>query len=373
MIRPLMCLASALLATGCTHNLGVTPMPTDGGASGAVYVLPFTQYTTTLNWRLVDCTPDKIRVALTASAVAGAAPDADQAYVIDPDSLQTLMSIGAFKATWPDGSLMLSSINVSAEDRTGAVIGNVVSAVAKIIPVVRSPAPGGPAPGGAPPACTVGAVEALGSIGVLKPQLDSQTIRVERATAELARLTARSAALGNAVDDETRRLLIAQLDALAALQLDHQILARQLAAALERVTAVQTVRWPTDSRAVSSAAYPISPAAVRRWFGDGRPSIDAFHLRLERVGSFGREPARILPDQTLAGNGVRYRTPAIGRLVICSEAACSSVNRAAVVSELEGPVAQLGFVNSLPVSSRTFGSTVFGAEFTTAGGLRSVG
>lgn len=371
MARRLICLAAAALTAGCTHNLGVTTMPATGGAEGAVYVLPFTQYTTTLTWRLVDCRPNNIRVALKASAVAGSAPDGAQAYVIDPDSLHTAMSIGAFKATWPDGSLMLSSINVSSEDRTGAIVGNIVSGVAQVLPLTLG-APGSPA---AAPACEKEAADALTEIGVLKPALEAMTDNVQVATGELAALTARVAALGSAADAATRAQLVVKAEALTNLQLQHQTLSRRLAAALEDITTARTIRWPDASTEARSPVYSIPPAALTAWFGGADPGVSAFQFELTRVGSFGRQPAvdgTLAAQTTAQGHGIRYRTPAIGRLVIYSRPSDPALERT-VLTELDGPIAQLGYVNRLPVTSTSFGSTVFGAEFNAAGGLTSVG
>lgn len=232
-------------------------------------------------------------------------------------------------------------------------------------------------PGSAPSGCTPEAENALETIGLLKPELERLTTEVETGTAELSRATSRLAALGSAADDAARRRVIDASDRLIALQGRHQTVSRQLSSALDRVTATRVVRWPDSGRTTENAMpYQIDPRAVTRWFTRPPGPINAVHLRLERVGAFGRAPSDLSTEvsrQVSGARGLRYRVPAMGRLVACSATPCTSEQRAVVLTEVEGPVAQLGYVHRLPINSRTFGSTVFAAEFTPMGGLRTVG
>jgi hypothetical protein len=313
---------------------------------------------------------------LKVEAVSDLAPDASQAYVIDPASLQTLTSIGRFDATWQDGSLMLSSVNVTAEDHSAAVVGNVITAVTKLLPIAM----GVPAPGAlhteSTSACTPNAETALTNVQTLKPELDDVTAQVEASTAQLARLTARAATMGTAVDEATKTALAAEIDNLATLRHRQDDLSQQLSSALERITSVTRVRWPEDSLALSGGPYSLGSDAVRHWFSSAPTQIDSVYLRLERVGSFGRDTQSQLqlPQQRVtSGIGIRYRIPGIGRLVACSATPCASSDRDHVLTEVRGQVAQLGYVALLPVRNRTFGSTSFEAEFTAAGGLHKMG
>jgi hypothetical protein len=309
-------------------------------------------------------------VALKVEAVPGAAPDAAHAYTIDPASLQTLTSIGTFRATWHDDSLMLSSINVTAEDRTAAIAANVITTASHVARLVAAP--------GAERQqieCTAAAAAHVETVGRLKPELDGLNEDIQRATAEIERLTRLVAQMGAAVDEGTKTQLRQAIDQLATLRIRQQNIATALASALSNVTSVQTIRWPLDSNSTVSNPYTINSGALQRWFQGSPPRVDQVHLRIERVGSFGRDPnSGTLQSNTVSNaNGIRYRVPAIGRLVACSASPCSSATPQIVLTTLEAPIAQLGYVHVLPVRNRTFGSTTFAAEFNSAGGLRNVG
>lgn len=357
--------------SGCSHNLGVTEMAKSPHA-GAVYVLPYTQYTSTMTWRLADCSASSPKVAMKVEITSGFADDGEQAYSIDPASLQTLTSIGTFSAKWQEGSNALASINVSAEDRTAAIIGNVVKGVAKLAPLVM----GVPMVANSGHVCSLDAKKALDSAQALKPQLDDLNDRVEASTAEIARLLAKTATMGTAVDDATKAKLSAEIEKLATFRNSQATVADQLAAALKAITVVRKETWPLDSRSTSGGPFDDGGGSVAKWFTEPVTTVGQVYLQLERVGSFGQDPAavrQLSSGRTDKGLGLRYRVSARGRIVACTISPCTSQNPAKVLAVLEGPVAQLGYVQLLPVRNRTFGSTSFTAEFTPQGGLRSVG
>ena len=143
--------------------------------------------------------------------------------------------------------------------------------------------------------------------------------------------------------------------------------------------------------AVSRRLPPIRSISecLDRWFGRGTvfPDQPRVHLAMSRTASFGREPsgcpAPPAPDApptpgpgepTASAEGLRYRMAAQGRLVACTVSPCrSSLDAPTVLLAVEGPVAQLGHVNLLPVRNRAFSSTTFAAEFRANGSLSSAG
>lgn len=383
-------LAVVAMTAGCSHNLMVEPLNTAHPQPGAIYVLPYTQYTVTMTWRVADCTGPLPRVALKVDAVSGTADDGAQAYVIDPASLQTLTSIGTFDAKWQDGSNALASINVAAEDRSAAIIGNVVTTVAKLAPLAFGlpPVPGRPPPVNAPPpppppVCTPTVIAALAASKAAKAQVDGLTDQVTATTGEIARLGAKAVTMGAALDDATRKALSVQIDRLADLQLRQTAASDALTGALKVLTSVRIEVWPLDSSAVAGGPYGVDRAALARWFtGSSNYEPPQVALQLERIGSFGQDPAAPLAQsRTVEGRkGIRYRVPARGRLVACSTPApggafpppCTSASGDVVLTKVEGPVAQLGYVGVLEVRNRTFGSTSFAGTFTPLMGPKSV-
>jgi hypothetical protein len=364
-------LAGAILLGGCSHSLIVKPHGLSDGESGATYVLPYTKYDVTMTWRVAACDLANPKLAFKAEIVQGLADDGAHAYTIDPASLQTLTSIGTFSAKYREGTNMLETISVAAEDRSAAIIGNIVTSFAKLAPLALAPA------GGRSSACTPAAEAALALVSAKKPLLDELNAKIGASTAEIARLTAKSLTMGTAIDNATKAALGAEIDKLANLQTQQKALSGVMADALKTISYTRKVEWPDSSAIVDGGPYALDTIVVARWFVSApRPAdIPLAYLQLERAGSFGKDPrAPGFTSSQVAGDaGLRYRIPARGRLVVCTVKPCASSDVANVVAVAEGQVAQLGYVNILPVRNRTFGSTVFSASFTPVAGLATVG
>lgn len=363
--------AGALLVGGCSHSLAVKPHGLKDGEAGATYVLPYSKWDMTATWRVASCDKDNPKLALKVDLVQGSADDGAHAYTIDPASLQTLTSIGAFTAKYREGTNMLESVSVTAEDRTAEIIGNVVTGFAKLAPLALAPG------AAANTACTPSALAALELVNDRKPVLDRLNAQIAASTAEIARLTAKSLTMGTAIDDSTKAALGAEIDKLADLQKQQKAVAGVLDEALKKISYTRKIEWPDTSAVVKGGPYGIDGSVLAKWFVSApRPSdIPVVHLQLERVGSFGKDPtADDFSSATVSGTrGLRYRIPARGRLVACTVAPCASADVGSVVAVSEGPVAQLGYVNVLEVRNRTFGSTTFSASFTPLAGLANVG
>lgn len=372
-MKKIVVLAAATMLAGCSHNLVVRPSAAADGASGVTYVLPFTQFATSVTWRVASCAP--IKITAKAETQESAVPDGVHAYTIDPASLQTLTSIGAFKATYADGGLMLSSINVSSEDRTGQIIGNVASGIAKLaaFPIGRV------APSGEVVTCSEQVAKAVDEVQLKTRVLDTLNGQMAALTADLQKLAGRAAAMGNAVDEPTKAAIAAKMDQLEAKKLEQDGAAQALAAALKKITFTQVINWPENSSQLrNGAAYTLPKEAISRWFSGGTPDEavrqSSVFMDIERLGTFGKPTTSpTLPGSAaVSGEGIRYRIPGMGRLRVCASSACAQQD-SVLLLERRGQIAQLGYVHVLPVRNRTFGSTNFAAEFTTAGALKSVG
>lgn len=399
-------LTAAALLAGCATNLGVRPLAaTDSQREGISYVLPFTQYVVTETWRVADCTPGSEKVAAKVEATLGQADDGDHAYLIDPASLQRLLTVSDFKATFQDGGNMLQTVNATIEDRTGPFIGNVVKTAAALAPLAFG-VPPLPAPGAEPTSiCKPEIVTALGEAKRVKGLLETATADVKTANDALLVEAAAAANMGSSIDEGTRKRYG---DALKALQNATTIQAgrsSELADALKPITYQRVVRWPETSRCFHSQAFSVDPEAMKKWFVEGtQPStVQKIYLAVERAGSYGRLPitppgcpgasalaaaasgrtagttAPVAPagdgykDPEPSLQGLRYRSPAQGRLVACTAIPCRSEDVETVLTVVEGPVAQLGYVNVLRVRALPFGSNSFSAEFRANGGLSSAG
>jgi hypothetical protein len=234
-----------------------------------------------------------------------------------------------------------------------------------------------------PSACTDEAKAALTTVQALTGELDSSNADVAAATDTVLSLAARVARMGPSVDEATSKqygAALAKLDNLVEVQGG---LAARLAEAVKPITFQRVVRWPERSDCFESRAGDEIPSdTLNKWFKAGQAPADPpkAYFRIERSGSFGVDPtscpavaAAPDPATRTVVSGIRYRMPAKGRLVACKRAPCTSDDPANGIVLVEGAVAQLGYINTLPVETRAFGANSFSAEFRPAGGLASAG
>jgi hypothetical protein len=398
-------LAGLFVLPGCTKTLQVQQIEPAKSRNGIGYVLPFTQYNVTATWRLSYC-PDPAKpdadggklpkISLKVEAAAGSADDGTLAFMINPQDLQSFTSVTAFTAKWQDGRNLLSSINVSVEDRSVQIAGNVVKAAVKLLPLLAG------APGAARPAgvmeCSRAAAEALPVAAKAKALVDTRSAAVEAGTADVKRLTAKVATMGASVDKGSRDALGNAIDALVDAQAALTDATEKLTAALRPISYVYKFQWPDRGDTFSYGPAQLPDQVRSGWltpqaFAVVKPR--PLYLQIERSGTFGRVPevkdltadpvletrgpiltsagdtaSYRLPDST--DRGLRYRMPAAGRLVACWRSPCGFADTEAVIASFDGPIAQLGFVNVLPFSTRAFGTNSFSAEFAGDGSLKTV-
>jgi hypothetical protein len=375
-------LSAVALLAGCTTSLGVQRAPGGSFNEGVPQVLPFSRYEITATWRLASCesgsTPP--RVVLGVDATAGSEDDPNQSYLIDANSLQGPLNTSQFDVSYHEGSGTLRTINAEVEDRSAAVIANVVRTAVAFAPALM----GAPATAfiaqrdssraaTLPITCKSGVVEALEEIRRLEGNLETLNDQVATATAEVAVLAAAAIRMNGAIDPVTSQRYGDAIDNLERLASAQAGLAAELATALEPLTAKRVIRWPDNGNQFDRREpVEIAPSVLQNWF-DGQTSPSewpqAYFALRPAVGNL---PARVpaTPANVPAVvRGVPYRTVARGRLVTCTSPCTDSGGRTVI----EGPVAQLGAVNVLPVRNPPFGSTSFSAEFRRDGTLVSAG
>ena len=379
-----------LLSSGCATQLAVRPGAGSPYSAGIPAVLPFTQYTVTETWRLVSCDPANPNpVSLKVEAVASEAEDDAHRYLIDPTGLQGAATTGEFKADYHDNSTFLRSINAQVEDRSAAVIGNVAKTVASLAPLFFGVPPGVRALGA--PVCTS---DAQGHDAkawrersdTLAAELEVINGQVAAATDALLRTAAVAAQMGSSIDPATRDQYgeaIRRLEGLTHVQTRKK---EQLAEALRPLTFQRVSRWPQRSTVTTRDPGTIDAATAARWFGTSTSTgmLPSVHLALtdgaDRPPVLGSPSAAAVASGSAAGGaaareprllaGVPYRTPRPGRLWACF-AHCASAPETSRRLIVDGPVAQLGNVNILPVQNRAFGSAAVAAEFRRNGSLNS--
>ena len=375
---------ASLLVSGCTSSLQSESLSPTANRVGIGYVLPFTQYAMSVTWRLDYCPADAAaeekaaRVVVKTEATRGSADDATLAYMIDPNDLQSITNITTFGAKWIDGTNQLSSINASVEDRTGQIIGNLTKTAVSAIKLLAGP--GGGSDTYTP--CSDTAKAALAKAKTAKAELDLKTAAVEAATEELGSIKKVVEALGDSIDDATKKRYADAITKLTTAQETQNDAAEALAKAQKAISFTRKFSWPADGNTFSSGGYDIDPTILTKWIPGGKaPKI---FLQIDRIGSFGRSPTQpgiAAPDSKL--KGLRYRMPAKGQLLACTKEKCglnsavgvdqpAYLDQASILANFEGPIAQLGYVNVLSFKTRTFGTNSFSAEFNSDASLKSV-
>jgi hypothetical protein len=309
-------------------------------------------------------------------ATPGAAEDGSLAFMVNPQDLQTLTNVTTFSAKWHDGTNMLSSINASSDDRTAQIIGNLTKTAIKLVPLFAG---GGITPSTAhqDPDCTPTGLGDWKKAAKARTALKTATGDVETATAEVKRLTEKVAQQGANVDNATKEQLGKAIDSLVQANVVQGNATEAFTEAMKKISVTRKFRWPADGNTFGRGPdNPPDPGEP--WLnGAAANKLKPIYLRIERSGTFGRDPAACgtgpcaaaLPDKKLAG--LRYRMPVTGRLVACSVTPCQSLGDG-VIASFDGPIAQLGYVNVLPFRSQIFGNNSFGAEFTPNGALKLV-
>lgn len=369
---------AAVALVGCTSTFRMSKVDPDNPATriGLPYDLLMTQYEVELTRRVVGCGA-RLEVLTKAEVKkADSQIDAAQMYSIDTEAMGGPFKISDFKAEYYPGG-RIKSLNAAVEDRTAAVVANIVGGLGKVASIAAGAGAANTASGAE--VCTPATLDALDALAKQKPQLDAANGEVERWTTEVARLKAKVTAMGGAVDPATARDLSIAIDALEAAQRRLVQEKRLVEGYLGHLTHTETVLWPENGDVFATTEPFATPTAVfDRWakpttlYGREKRKADV-HMRMERIGSYGRDPSTAVHQVADATAGLPFRRAARGRLVVCSEDMCTSADVDRVLAVKEGAVVQLGHVYQLPFRNRPFQNTTFAATFTTDGEMSTAG
>jgi hypothetical protein len=440
----------AVAAFGCT-SLEVTKL--ESGTPGApdqwTYSLPFEQFNVTATRTLVGCKsggPLPV-VEIKISATGSVQPDPDQTYEIDPQSLTSWTKISDLKVTWfpnpaaaipagassnttgaptpaptggsppvpalatspsPGYTAMIQQVNGSAQDRTGQIITNTISALSTIATTIASGGVGGPAAAAAICQVDPSLQKLLDQKKGLDDALQAATDKLNTATARLKMLTTLASAAGTRLDAGTAALLVGAnkgvIDATAA--------QTKAAAAVTKnqdgLTQTNTFTWPLSGETTAGAnqilipggldaitKFKLTTVAITPATAPAMARELSASLRIERLLATASAP----PDaaETSSLSGLRYRSPVPGLLIVCMAtppappaqrtfieattptgggAACGAAARgdymATDPSQIwAGPVPQLGALKTLPYSNGPFQNNMVAVTFNQDGSLAS--
>lgn len=367
-------IVAIMLLTGCTTSLVAQRLDLEGSEplAGWDYSLPFAQYDVILVRTLDECGP-RPSIKAKATALATFQPDPSNTFTIDYRSLSSSTKISDLQVEkHPNG--MLKKLGATAEDRTGPIIVNTATAIAKIAAAASgTPLPGAEAVPAAPDEmCTPKTLDALRERPKLRARVDAATEKLNDATTRLQALTGVSTAMGRGMDASTQRDLRSGAREVAARKIDLEAAARPLAKNAEHLTAATPLRWPTNGRDSRIEAPPIDAETLDRWFHTSSVDVGRVVFELKPSSPLAvRSPPTAATGEKGADSRpgpIRYRVPVKGKLVLYP--ADAPTKESTVV---EGPLPQLGRIYLLPMENKAFENNLLNATFSEDGNLLSAG
>jgi hypothetical protein len=379
-------LAFSLLLAGCGSGIGVTKLDESNRApKGIPWNLAMTQFELTITRQVAKCGPaasafvGNVEVKITPKKML----DEDQRYVLYSNGWYSTSDIKSKLA--PDGTSI--GLNAQSENKSSAIVSNVVGFFAKVAAIAAAAAPGAPIP---PNVCSQEIVAALAELNPpeplpsLKAHLKDKTKQLTDATSKVTLLTAQ-AKLANSYEGDLAKALGEQAKA----QKELSDLQTRFDADIKAITDTQTVRWPIRANQFrTDEPYTISVDTLNNWFSkQANPPNEeviaaakakatrdlSLYIALYQQDAQGAWVApRISPgsDTTV---GVPIRVAKIGRLLACikqpnsAEPACPlTLDRQyqddGFHKSSDQVVLQLGQIYSIPVTGGAFRSQVSNIE-----------
>jgi hypothetical protein len=390
--RPVLMAVAAAALAGCATKLEVERAGESvASRSGFAYPLQFTQYQTTITRRVASCDDEGLPVGdIKAEVIMATVDDGDHIYVVKPERLMSATKVTDIQMAWEEGRL--TSINASAEDRTGQTMTALATGVGKLL--VSGALVGVAA--AEDPKCSARtdtelqrAKDAQGTIKRLDAEMAETRLDLERVGAKLVK------------DPENVAWLSEQQGYVAKLEGQQKELngaQKALKSALEFLTHKTTITWPETGRDFfTQKPFSLMTADVAPWVevprrqnedettyrvrSDGVLKKQAakfdIYFRIERIGSYGRDPVANngmdTADSAGAEAGLRYRLPAQGRLVVCQKALCTSAEADNTILKQVHPVLQLGQIFYVPFRSPVFSNGSMNLAFDKYGRPTSAG
>lgn len=369
----------ASLASSCTTSISSRVSRPEATStevlSGFTYTLPFAQFDIQTVRTLTSCpgVDGAANYAFSLEATSTRRFAAGAHVTLDYTALSAPTKTTTF-ATAQHENGMLSSVNAVADDRTGPIVENVVTGIARIALATA---------GVAPPVVAVGA----GPCAILKEakevaaEIETHTDKVKEARTAVEQLEAFREARGQLDDVRAQQLV----DARNTLETETQELS-DLVDRYKRLIAQITVRstyiWPTNPEA-SAEVLPLPPieAEFARSVVDNDATLYAElepQMRLIAVmtGPGGRTTPASFDSLTGARAGPVYITPAQGRLRLCrtnrrvqTTEHCRTVGTPDVLLEQWTNLPQFGRFVELPLSNGPFENNSLVATFREDGSL----
>lgn len=387
-------LALLLALSACTTHLKTVRVgpTTSVPVAGAPYNLTFTQYTLTVTRRVQSCfqelTPveiadltrrkmsleiPRVKIKMEATAVKTEARDPLGTYVIDLGSLQSFFKTTDLKVGYYDNGA-LKSVNATVEDKTGEFAVSTAATLGRLI--LTGGTRGTP---GEPVACKEDVAVAVKGLPLKEKELVALTSQIAMTTEQVKQYTALASATGRSMSQADRDELSRRVRKLIDQQVEHDIKKNAVKSDLKLISVVDEIAWPPNGETLVTdepALEPVGANVVERWVGKATPDFAAdtgLYLKLESSEPFGRTIDCVAPCSDEKTEGLKYRMPALGTLMMCAKNNIAPSPKgpfkcieweAVAKPEL---ISQLGRVYTLPLNSSLFSSKSITASFSEAG------
>lgn len=363
--------AMTLALSGCeTHQLIIKPFGT--GGEGAPYSLLFTQYDTTIKWRVTSCGRRTQRTGERANAVPvrpfsvvaditadpSLKEDPSRRWLLDLSSVDSWLNTTDLSINYENGHF--KSFNATVEDKTADIVESVAIAAAKIATVAA--AADNPLH---PDACA----DLVERADQATQDVQAKTKALNDAKSHLTALQASGAS--DRVQKQAQAAILVATDNLATATAG-------LDKALKAVTFEQKLKWPLTGGSAPSETLPLPADAIAQWHAEKWPdaariAVTLQLLLLQADGAYkpaGQENEKAIDDKVSAGRiPVRIARPGT---FVASLSSPDDNGPAKEILRKDATVMQSGDIIYVPVEYRWPHSNVTGFGVDASGNLTTV-
>ena len=265
-------LAATMLATlaGCTTHLesGLADPANPQTRKGIAYFLPVTRFDADVTWTVTGCGEDGPVVQESIVAKTSTELDPDSLRTIDYASLGSFTKTSSVKVEFYDSGA-IKSINASAEDRTGAIIGHAVSAASKLAAGFLPVGSGhGLVESEKPYKCSEAVRGALDALDPLTGAVEDATHELEIAQDTLEILTSRFAQAKSGKSESAVKALKAQIALVEEKKQAVQDAQEKLAPVVKILTYSDSVSFTANTPNATSEALKVPKKIWESWMSE---------------------------------------------------------------------------------------------------------
>lgn len=368
--------ALVLVLPGCTTRLAVSKVEPGKPEThvGIPHPMMYSRYEVKMSWQVSKCNANDIDLKIGAEFKEPAtAPDPDNLFVIDPNSLSSPLKTSEVQVGYL-ASGAPASLNAKAEDRSAQVLAGIASIGAGLVKFSVLPTPVSMFEKEVKQnACSGEVNEALKALPKNNKAVEAAAAMLDARTSDLKELTDKLAVMGNNADEATKQALSKAIDALGAAKEKLDAAIKAQAKILKVITYTQGAVWP-QSGSVDTGEFELPKHVFDRWINEKIVNPDdrsnaTIHVSLranDKIGLASKKEGPIRPEL-----GIPIRQGAEGKISACAGKSCEAGGE--FIGGRKDRILQLGSVYYLPCESRAFSSISCTYTLDDNGRLKSMG